>query len=214
MILDHAEHLSSKKIVLASASPRRREILTLMRLPFDVVVSTFEETLDKRTFATPAAYAVANATGKAREVAARAPAADLVIGSDTIVVLDGRILEKPKSEAESYAMLKSLSGRKHTVVSAIALFLKGAADGAEPAVALPVETEVTFSELSDDLIYGECAICCMKVLWFVCAVLQIRLPIMPTDNVSFLLFVCVGVLQLTFAQGTLQTKRAAMASKA
>lgn len=156
MLLDHAEHLSSRKIVLASASPRRREILTLMRLPFSVVVSSFEENLDKASFASPAAYAVANATGKAREVAARAPDADLVVGSDTIVVLDGRILEKPKSEAESYAMLKALSGRSHTVVSAIALFLKGAEDGAEPAVALPVETEVTFSDLTDDLIYGMC----------------------------------------------------------
>lgn len=75
------------------------------------------------------------------------------------MVLDGKILEKPKSEAESYAMLKSLSGRSHTVISAIALFLKGSCGGsvgedAKPAVALPIMTEVTFSELNDELIYG------------------------------------------------------------
>jgi septum formation protein len=154
MIIEYADHLASKAIVLASASPRRREILGLLQLPFTVNVSNFEETLAKASFKTPAAYAVANATGKAREVASRETDADLVIGSDTIVVLDGAILEKPRSEGESYAMLKSLSGRSHTVISAIALFLKGSCVGAaweaaEPAVARAVTTEVTFSELSD-----------------------------------------------------------------
>jgi septum formation protein len=80
MILEHADLLSTKKIVLASSSPRRREILTLMKLPFSVNVSTFEENLDKASFKSAAEYAVANATGKAREVAAREPGADLVIG--------------------------------------------------------------------------------------------------------------------------------------
>jgi Maf-like protein len=68
-------------------------------------------------------------------------------------VLDGRILEKPRSEADSYAMLKALSGRAHTVISAIALFLKGGGD-AEPAVAMSVMTEVTFSDIDDELIYA------------------------------------------------------------
>lgn len=152
MIIEHAAHLAQKTIILASQSPRRREILTLMGLPFEVVTSNFDESsMDKAKFASPQDYVLANATGKAREVAHRlaasAPAAppDLVIGSDTVVVLDGRILEKPKSEAEALLMLRSLSGRNHAVVTGVALVAKGAKD----PIAFFEQTEVWFTELTD-----------------------------------------------------------------
>lgn len=151
MIIEHAPYLAKKNILLASQSPRRREILTMLQLPFTVEVSTFEETLPKASFKTAADYAEANACGKAREVASRFPEADLIIGSDTIVVLDGMILEKPKSEADSYSMLKQLSGRSHVVISAVAMFGQGGGIG-EPLKCFVETATVTFAELSDDTI--------------------------------------------------------------
>lgn len=151
MIIEYAPYLAKKNIILASQSPRRREILNMLQLPFTIQVSTFEETLPKASFDTPAEYAKANACGKAREVASRFRESDLVIGSDTIVVLDGSILEKPKSEAESYSMLKRLSGRSHTVISAVAMFGGGGGEG-DPLKSFVETATVTFAELSDDTI--------------------------------------------------------------
>jgi septum formation protein len=150
MIGEYAGHLSTKRIVLASQSPRRREILTLMGLPFTVAVSTFEENLDKASFPTPAGYVEANARGKALEVATRADQqCDLVMGSDTVVVLDGRILEKPRSEGEAMKMLRALSGRAHTVVSGVAMFMPCAAGAPKEVALFSEETVVYFAELSD-----------------------------------------------------------------
>lgn len=147
MIIEYEAVLSQRKILLASGSPRRREILTLMGLPFTVSVSNFEENLDKSLFAEPYEYVLANATGKARDVATRESGADLVVGCDTIVVLDGYILEKPKSEGDSFQMLRALSGRSHTVISGVALFAKGRLD--KPVSSFFEETTVWFAELSD-----------------------------------------------------------------
>eukprot|EP00168_Porphyra_purpurea_P011035 TRINITY_DN2772_c0_g1_i4.p3 TRINITY_DN2772_c0_g1~~TRINITY_DN2772_c0_g1_i4.p3 ORF type:complete len:207 (-),score=56.43 TRINITY_DN2772_c0_g1_i4:389-952(-) len=129
MIVQHMAALNGKRIVLASGSPRRREILTMLGLAHEVHVSAFEENLDKATFPTPADYAKTNAASKAAAVVAGLVAGggggqgpDLVIGSDTIVVVDGRILEKPRSEAAAFDMLSSLSGQEHSVLSAVALF--------------------------------------------------------------------------------------------
>lgn len=155
MIIKYLDYLSTKKIVLASASPRRAEILTLLRLPFSVTVSTFVEDLPKASFSSAGDYAKANAVGKASEVASRAPASpsdvapDVVIGSDTIVVLDGVIMEKPRSEGAAYEMLRSLSGRRHTVISAVAIFV-----GGKIAVEDAVETGVVFAELTEEEIWA------------------------------------------------------------
>jgi septum formation protein len=148
MIGEYSGLLATKRIVLASQSPRRREILTLMGLPFVVEVSSFEENLDKASFSSPADYVQANALGKALEVASRPDqVADLIIGCDTVVVLDGRILEKPTSEGDALKMLRALRGRSHTVVSGVAMFTPGP----KPAqLALFSEkTEVHFADLSD-----------------------------------------------------------------
>lgn len=147
MIVEYEALLSQKKIVLASASPRRREILTLMGLPFTVCVSNFEENLDKSAYAKPHDYVLANALGKARDVAVRNSVADLVIGCDTVVVLDNKILEKPESEGDAFRMLRALSGRVHTVISGVVLFARGKVD--KPVAAFCETTSVWFAELSD-----------------------------------------------------------------
>ncbi|KAJ8907305.1 hypothetical protein NDN08_007419 [Rhodosorus marinus] len=154
MIVQHLPYLSSKRIVLASQSPRRREILDLLGLKHEVVVSGFEENLDKSTFSHPSEYVLENARCKAEEVAKRfigsdAPP-DLVIGSDTVVILDNKILEKPLSEAEAFSMLKSLSNRNHTVLTSVALFLK---DARTCTASFYEATNVSFAELNDNLIW-------------------------------------------------------------
>ena len=98
-------------LLLASTSPRRREILELLRIPFDVVEPQYEETEDDP---------VAHAVGKARSVLAAA-GGRTVLGCDTEVVLDGRVYGKAASAEEAEEMLESLAGRTHEVVSGLAL---------------------------------------------------------------------------------------------
>ncbi|XP_043849204.1 probable bifunctional dTTP/UTP pyrophosphatase/methyltransferase protein isoform X3 [Dromiciops gliroides] len=104
------QKLVSKRVVLASASPRRQEILNCAGLRFEVVPSRFKETLDKASFAMPYEYAMETAKQKALEVANRMNvkdfrSPDVVIGADTIVTVDGLILEKPVDKRDAYNML-------------------------------------------------------------------------------------------------------------
>jgi septum formation protein len=111
------------RLILASASPRRRELLERLGLPFEVWPSGVEEVLAPGVPAPALATALARA--KAREVADRLRAADgapaLVLGADTLVVLEGRPLGKPVSRDEARAMLRTLRGRNHEVVTGLAL---------------------------------------------------------------------------------------------
>ncbi len=109
------------RIILASASPRRRELLSTFGLPFDVLPSEVDESVDAATEAAgPAHVAEMLALRKARVVAASHPDA-LVIGSDTIVVLDGQLLGKPADTDAARTMLRSLRGRAHDVISGVAV---------------------------------------------------------------------------------------------
>ncbi|RLN45431.1 hypothetical protein BBJ29_004730 [Phytophthora kernoviae] len=124
--------LRSRRVILASQSPRRLELLRDCGLTFEVIPSTFEENLPKERFATPDLYVVENAKQKALEVLNRVSKCSneedatkrplVVIGCDTVVVHDGVILEKPKDEEDAFAMLTKLSGRPHEVYSGVALF--------------------------------------------------------------------------------------------
>jgi septum formation protein len=98
-------------LLLASTSPRRREILTQLGLPFDVVAPEYEETEDDP---------VAHALGKARSVLPLA-AGRPVVGCDTEVICDGRVYGKAGNASEAEEMLESLSGRTHEVVSGLTL---------------------------------------------------------------------------------------------
>lgn len=106
-------------IILASQSPRRKELLTQMGLTFDILPAQGEEDAD--TSLPPAEYVKQLALQKAAEVAAKCNPEDLVIGADTIVVLDGKILGKPKNAAHAFKMLSNLSTRRHTVYTGLAL---------------------------------------------------------------------------------------------
>ena len=105
-------------IILASTSPRRRELLTLLGIPFDVKYPSFEEQLAADR---PAVEQVQSfAQGKARSVARQEPEA-IVLGSDTVIELDHDVLGKPADLAEARAMLRRLAARNHFVHTAVSL---------------------------------------------------------------------------------------------
>ena len=103
-----------RKIILASGSPRRKELLTMMGLEFDVVPSEFDEWLDDAQSTRDVAIELG--IGKVRDVAMRYPEA-IVIGGDTIVTIDGRQLGKAETIDEARAMLRDLGGKAHTVTT-------------------------------------------------------------------------------------------------
>lgn len=108
-------------LFLASGSPRRRELLTQIGVAFSVIGADIDET--PLPDESPAAYVERLARGKAQAGRGRlnANVQACVLGADTAVVLDGKILGKPLDEADALAMLMSLSGREHEVLTAIAL---------------------------------------------------------------------------------------------
>lgn len=133
--------MTAPRIVLGSASPRRRELLTLVGIPHEVMPADIDET--EHEGEGPAAYVERLAREKAAAVARLAPDA-LVIGADTTVVIDGTILGKPGSDEEAGRMLRQLSGRSHTVYTAVAVEHAGRVESDIEVVS------VSFRPLSDD----------------------------------------------------------------
>ena len=111
-----------KHLILASASPRRKQLLSQLGLPFTVQASDTDETISE--FLRPAPLVETLAQRKAQSIANRIMNTDgdsIVIGADTVVVLDGNILGKPQDNQDSKRMLTALQGREHQVYSGIAL---------------------------------------------------------------------------------------------
>lgn len=133
------------RLILASASPRRKELLAQLGVAFDVMVADVTEHEDETT--DPRVMVTHNAALKAEWVAARRPEA-LVLGADTTVFLDGVVLNKPRDLADARAMLKRLAGRTHAVFTGVALRCARDAlridDGAT--------SEVTFRAFDDTVI--------------------------------------------------------------
>jgi septum formation protein len=134
-------------IILASASPRRKELLNQIGLNFEVQVSDVQEIIDQKT--APEKLAEKLAYNKALAVANKNPS-KLVIGADTLVVNGSTILGKPKDEKKAYEMLFSLSNKKHQVMTGIAMMVQNA-----NKVLIKHEiTDVYFKNLSLDEING------------------------------------------------------------
>lgn len=136
-------------IVLASASPRRRDLLAQVGLDFQVVISHAEETLLEHE--TPDAHVVRLSCDKAMDVANRHDQAGRwFIGSDTVVVRDNDILGKPTDASEAAVMLTSLSGRSHRVISGYAVFDRQS----QRTISAAVTTKVFFKDLTSQEIEG------------------------------------------------------------
>jgi septum formation protein len=134
----------AKKLVLASASPRRSEILSVAGFEFDIIPSKAEEISEGLP---PEEAARANALLKAKDVFNKS-SDGVVIGADTVVTIDGEILGKPKDREDAFNMLKSLSGRKHYVITGYAVISE------DFETSSYCSTEVVFRDLSDKEIYA------------------------------------------------------------
>ena len=127
------------KLILASQSPRRRELLGLFRLPFEIRVADIDEEMN------PALSPYDEVARVSREKAMAVPreAEDVIIAADTIVVCEGKVLGKPHSEEEAVQMLRLLSGRDHQVMTGLTV-LRGA-----QVLCCTEVTDIHFRELSE-----------------------------------------------------------------
>ncbi len=110
-----------KKIILASGSPRRRELLTQIGIEYEVVPSGAEETI---TETEPSKVVESLSLRKAFDVARRQTEDCIVIGADTVVALDQQILGKPEDETQAFQMLHALQGRSHCVYTGVSILYK------------------------------------------------------------------------------------------
>jgi MAF protein len=131
------------KLVLASESPRRRELLSTLGLPFDIVPAGIDEDANREK-ERPERLARRLARAKAAAVASSRPEA-FVVGADTVVALRGRLLGKPRDATEAPEMLRALRGRSHRVVTAVAVV----PPGQQPLVD-HVTTRVTMRRYTDE----------------------------------------------------------------
>ncbi len=130
-----------KKIILASSSPRRKELLTTAGMEFEIHVKEVDETVPEGT---PPADAAKMTAAKKADAVAKDYGDSIVIGADTIVVANGKILGKPKDEADAKAMLKMLSGIEHEVITGVCIINGGISDSFAQI------SKVKFYNLTDD----------------------------------------------------------------
>ena len=114
--------MNDRAIVLASGSPRRKQLLEMLRIPFRVIAPDVDEHVLPGE--TPDAYVTRLSRAKAQAVLPRAPG-EVILAADTTVVLGGRIFEKPTSPAHAVEMLQQLQGKTHEVLTAVAVAENG-----------------------------------------------------------------------------------------
>lgn len=143
--------MQTKKIILASASPRRRELLAQAGYEFEIQVSHKEETY---TSATPDEIVKELALLKAKDIAEQNDAKNMiVIGADTVVAHKGAILGKPKSKDDAFDMINGFQGDKHQVYTGVAI-LDYDVDGNETIVNHAVKTDVYVNSMTDEEIWN------------------------------------------------------------
>ena len=132
-----------KHIILASASPRRKEILELADLEFDVMPSDAQEITTKTA---PNEVVMELASLKAKDIYKKSEKQSMIVGADTVVAYQGQILGKPTDKADAKRMLTMLSGQTHEVYTGVCLIEDG------ETKTFYEETKVTFYEISDEQI--------------------------------------------------------------
>ena len=140
---------SSPSILLASGSPRRHELLKQLDVSFTVAAANIDESF--REGESPDVYVMRMAREKALAGFVQTLGLMPALGSDTIVLLDGRVLGKPRSRAEARDMLQSLSGQTHQVYSSVAIALQ-----ADEVLEALNTTAVTFAEMPEEWIAAYC----------------------------------------------------------
>lgn len=132
-----------KHIILASASPRRKEILELADLKFDIMPSDAQEITTKTA---PNEVVMELASIKAKDIYKKSEKQSMIVGADTVVAYQGQILGKPTDEADAKRMLTMLSGQTHEVYTGVCIIEDGKTE------TFYEETKVTFYEISDEQI--------------------------------------------------------------
>ena len=128
-------------LILASSSPRRKELLSLLKIPFDIIVSDIDESinlendLDKE---------IENLSYKKAYAVFKDHQDSIVIGSDTIVILNNKVLGKPKDKEEAKEMLRSLQDNTHTVLTAVTIISKDKYD------TFSIKADVTFNHMDEE----------------------------------------------------------------
>lgn len=138
----------NKKIILASASPRRKDLLKSIGLDFEVIPPAVKEEIEDKPFSYELIEKLA--LDKALNVSGKISYPAVIIGSDTVVVTDNRVMGKPKDDNDAFNMLKQLSGRTHRVISAIAVY----DNETQRTVKDSLTSEVIFRELNDEEIWN------------------------------------------------------------
>ena len=133
-----------KRIILASASPRRRELLAQMGLSFEVMPSTKEE---KMIEAEASKVVESLSAQKAEDIAQQINGDAMIIGSDTIVVCDGEIMGKPHSKEEAFSMISRLQGRKHQVYTGVTVIDR--INGKEAKKTFAAQADVSVYPMTD-----------------------------------------------------------------
>ncbi len=137
--------MNDLRLILASGSPRRAEILQNIGADFEVYITHADENVEESL--SPDALVCELSSRKAKEAARFFPDSALILAADTVVALDGRIMGKPKDEAQAFEMLSLLSGKTHSVYTGYTLTREGL------YVSHAIKTDVVFRPLSEDLIY-------------------------------------------------------------
>lgn len=135
-------NLKGHKIILASQSPRRRELLRGLDVEFEVTSVDADESFPAELKGADAVQYICKA--KAEAYKPQLEENTIAITADTVVILDDKIIGKPNTEEEAFGMIKSLSGRVHEVITAVCIFSK------EKSVEFYSSTEVHFSTLTDE----------------------------------------------------------------
>lgn len=138
------------KFVLASGSPRRKELLSTIQIPFEVIVSNEDEKITKKI---PSEVVEELSLSKAKSVYKKVEAKHeklIVIGADTVVALDEMILGKPASKDDAYNMIKELAGRSHFVYTGVAILIKNGSNYIEKS--FNVNTKVFVNSMTHEQI--------------------------------------------------------------
>lgn len=135
-----------ERIILASGSPRRKELLERMGISFDIVISEYEENMENEI--SPYEMVKEFSYQKARAVLEKLEEPAVVVGADTVVVYKGKILGKPKSDEEAFQMLKMLQGKRHAVYTGVAILTNR--DGEVTDHGFVDSTDVYMRSLSDE----------------------------------------------------------------
>ena len=138
--------MKNLKIILASKSPRRSELLGLMGLDFEVIPSDAEEDNNQKIKLTKLSESLSRL--KAKDVFDKTSGNRVVIGSDTLVSVNGKLFGKPKNKEEAFKMLKTLSGSTHKVITSLSVLIEE--NGAVKEHTTHDIAKVTFIKLTDD----------------------------------------------------------------